>query len=182
LASTSLARFDACRHQRLGSLERMFALGVDSLTASRRYRRVMMLKMPSGMLDALKMLLLVCGDRSCRSRATRRQEVVAEGGTLDDPILHAGPKTPLHHVPLSTMIRDRHAERRRIACRCSTADDGCLAAHKGGAQHYRRRAARQRLPVVVAIGPDRCRLRETAPMRGLDDSCSRFRRAAGSSS
>jgi len=167
-----------------GSLERMcLALGVKNLDQlAHEIDELMTPQMPSGILDALKMLPVVSRLKDLMPRTVKDapcQEVVQKNGTLDDlPIITCWPEDggPFITLPL-VFTKDPHTGMRNIGTyRMQVFDHRTTGMHwqrhKGGAQHYRvaERLGR-RLEVAVALSPEPvltyC---ATAPMpEGLDE-------------
>jgi 4-hydroxy-3-polyprenylbenzoate decarboxylase len=167
-----------------GSLKRMcMALGVQSLDdLAAEIDELSTPKIPSGMLDALKMLPTVnrlrdlmprtVGDAAC-------QEVVRKDGRLDDlPILKCWPEDGGRYITLPLVFtKDPQTGARNIGTYRMQVFDARSTGmhwqrHKGGAQHYRvAEKLRKRLPVAVALGPDPAlAYSATAPMpEGLDE-------------
>jgi 4-hydroxy-3-polyprenylbenzoate decarboxylase len=167
-----------------GSLKRMcMALGVQSLDdLAAEIDELSTPKIPSGVLDALKMLPTVnrlrdlmprtVGDAAC-------QEVVRKDGRLDDlPILKCWPEDGGRYITLPLVFtKDPQTGARNIGTYRMQVFDARSTGmhwqrHKGGAQHYRvAEKLRKRLPVAVALGPDPAlAYSATAPMpEGLDE-------------
>jgi len=167
-----------------GSYERMcLALGVKSLDdLAKEIDELMTPQVPSGIMDALKMLPMVGRLRDLMPKVVNDgacQEVVARDGTLDEiPILKCWPDDGGRYItfPLvftkdpSTGIRNIGTYRMQVFDARTTAMH--WQRHKGGAQHYRvaERLGR-RLEVAVALGAEPvlpyC---ATAPMpEGVDE-------------
>ncbi|HEX5473122.1 MAG TPA: menaquinone biosynthesis decarboxylase [Vicinamibacterales bacterium] len=167
-----------------GSLRRMcMALGVETLDdLAREIDELATPKIPSGMLDALKMLPAVNRLRDLMPRTVRdapSQEVVQKQGTLDEiPILRCWPEDGGRYITLPLVFtKDPETGVRNIGTYRMQVFDGRTTGmhwqrHKGGAQHHRvaERLGR-RLDVAVAIGPDPAlTYAATAPMpEGLDE-------------
>jgi 4-hydroxy-3-polyprenylbenzoate decarboxylase len=167
-----------------GSYERMcLALGVKSLDdLASEIDELMTPQMPSGIMDAIKMLPMVgrlrdlmpktVGDAPC-------QEVVERDGRLDAlPILKCWPEDGGKYITFPLVFtRDPESGMRNIGTYRMQVFDGRTTGmhwqrHKGGAQHYRvAERLGKRLEVAVALGPEPvlpyC---ATAPMpEGLDE-------------
>jgi 4-hydroxy-3-polyprenylbenzoate decarboxylase len=167
-----------------GSMRRMcMALGVNALDdLAREVDELATPKVPSGMLDALRMLPTVSRLRDLMPRTVKDapcQEVVRKDGSLDDfPILQCWPEDGGRFITLPLVFtRDPETRARNIGTYRMQVYDGRTTGmhwqrHKGGAQHYRvaERLGR-RLDVAVAIGPDPAlSYAATAPMpEGLDE-------------
>jgi 4-hydroxy-3-polyprenylbenzoate decarboxylase len=167
-----------------GSMERMcLALGVKTLDdLAKEIDELMTPQMPSGIMDALKMLPMVGRLRDLMPKTVKDapcQEVVLRDGTLDElPILTCWPDDggPYITFPL-VFTKDPETGERNIGTYRMQVFDGRTTGmhwqrHKGGAQHHRvaERLGR-RLEVAVALGPEPvlpyC---ATAPMpEGLDE-------------
>lgn len=167
-----------------GSMERMcLALGVKKLDdLAREIDELMTPQMPSGVMDALKMLPMVGRLRDLMPKTVRDaacHEVVQRDGTLDRlPILTCWPNDggPYITFPL-VFTRDPESGQRNIgAYRMQVFDSRTTGMHwqrhKGAAQHYRvAERLGKRLEVAVALGAEPvlpyC---ATAPMpEGLDE-------------
>ncbi|PYR79519.1 MAG: menaquinone biosynthesis decarboxylase [Acidobacteria bacterium] len=167
-----------------GSMRRIcMALGVQTLDdLAREVDELATPKIPSGMLDALKMLPMINRLRDLMPRTVKDapcQEVVRENGSLDDlPILRCWPEDGGRFITLPLVFtRDPETRARNIGTYRMQIYDGRTTGmhwqrHKGGAQHHRvaERLGR-RLPVAVALGPDPAlTYAATAPMpEGLDE-------------
>jgi 4-hydroxy-3-polyprenylbenzoate decarboxylase len=139
-------------------------------------------KIPSGMLDALKLLPMVNRLRDLMPKTVRDaacQEVIERDGSLDGvPILKCWPEDGGRYITLPLVFtKDPETGARNIGTYRMQVYDGRTTGmhwqrHKGGAQHYRvaERLGR-RLPVAVALGPDPAlAYAATAPMpEGLDE-------------
>jgi 4-hydroxy-3-polyprenylbenzoate decarboxylase len=167
-----------------GSLPRMcLALGVTSLDdLAQDIDELTTPKMPSGILDAVKMLPAVSRLTDLMPKTVRDapcQEVVRKDGTLDDiPILRCWPEDGGRYITFPLVItKDPETGVRNVGAYRMQVFDGRTTAmhwqrHKGGAQHYRvAERLRSRLPVAVALGPDPVlAYAATAPMpEGLDE-------------
>lgn len=167
-----------------GSMERMcLALGVKKLDdLAREIDELMTSQMPSGVLDALKMLPMVGRLRDLMPKTVRDaacHEVVQRDGTLDGlPILTCWPNDGGPYITFPVVFtRDPESGQRNVgAYRMQVFDSRTTGMHwqrhKGAAQHYRM-AERlgKRLEVAVALGAapvlPYC---ATAPMpEGLDE-------------
>jgi 4-hydroxy-3-polyprenylbenzoate decarboxylase len=167
-----------------GSMERMcLALGVGSLDeVAHEIDQMMTPKVPSGMLDALKMLPMLDRLRDLMPKTVKDapcQEVVKRDGSLDElPILKCWPEDGGRYITFPLVItRDPETGVRNVGAYRMQVFDGRTTAmhwqrHKGGAQHYRvaERLGR-RLEVAVALSPDPVlAYSATAPMpEGLDE-------------
>jgi 4-hydroxy-3-polyprenylbenzoate decarboxylase len=167
-----------------GSLARMcLALGVTSLDdLAREIDDLMTPKMPSGILDAMKMLPVVSrlGDLMPKTvKDAACQEVVRRDGTLDEfPILTCWPGDGGPYITFPLVItKDPETGVRNIGAYRMQVYDGRTTGmhwqrHKGGAQHHRvaERLGR-RLEVAVALSPAPVlAYAATAPMpEGLDE-------------
>ncbi|MGH9147885.1 MAG: menaquinone biosynthesis decarboxylase [Vicinamibacterales bacterium] len=167
-----------------GSLERMcLALGVKSLDdLAREIDELMTPKMPSGLLDAVRMMPLVSRLSDLMPKTVKDgpcQEVVRRDGTLDEfPILKCWPGDGGKYITFPLVItKDPETGVRNIGAYRLQVFDGRTTAmhwqrHKGGAQHYRvaERLGR-RLEVAVALSPSPVlAYAATAPMpEGLDE-------------
>jgi 4-hydroxy-3-polyprenylbenzoate decarboxylase len=139
-------------------------------------------KMPSGMLDALKMLPKLNRLRDLLPKTVADapcQEVVRANGSLDElPVLKCWPEDGGRYITLPLVFtRDPETGVRNIGTYRMQVFDGRTTGmhwqrHKGGAQHHRvaERLGR-RLPVAVALGADPAlTYSATAPMpEGLDE-------------
>ena len=139
-------------------------------------------KMPSGMLDALKLLPMVNRLRDLMPKTVKDGSVPGSRPPRRHARRHAHPQVlaggrrTLHHVPagLHQGPRDRHAQHRHLSHagvrRRSTGMH--WQRHKGGAQHHRvAERLGKRMPVAVALSPDPAlAYSATAPMpEGLDE-------------
>jgi 4-hydroxy-3-polyprenylbenzoate decarboxylase len=167
-----------------GSLERMcLALGVATLDdLAREIGQLMTPPMPSGILDALKMLPLVSRLSDLLPKTVKDgacQEIVQRDGTLDElPILTCWPGDGGRFITLPLVFtKDPETGVRNIGTYRMQVFDGRTTGmhwqrHKGGAQHHRvAERLGQRLEVAVALSPEPvlsyC---ATAPMpEGLDE-------------
>jgi 4-hydroxy-3-polyprenylbenzoate decarboxylase len=167
-----------------GSLKRMcLALGVKSLDdLAAEIDELSTPKIPSGMLDALKMLPTVNRLRDLMPRTVGNgacQEVVRKDGRLDDlPILKCWPEDGGRYITLPLVFtKDPQTGTRNIGTYRMQVFDARSTGmhwqrHKGGAQHYRvAEKLGKRMPVAVALGPDPAlAYSATAPMpEGLDE-------------
>ncbi len=167
-----------------GSTERMcLALGVESLDAvAREIDDLMTPKMPSGVLDALKMLPALDRLRDLMPKTVREgpcQEIVKRDGTLDElPILKCWPEDGGRYITFPLVItKDPETGVRNIGTYRMQVFDGRTTGmhwqrHKGGAQHYRvAERLGKRLEVAVALSPAPIlAYAATAPMpEGLDE-------------
>jgi 4-hydroxy-3-polyprenylbenzoate decarboxylase len=167
-----------------GSMERMcLALGVQTLDdLAKEVDELLTPKMPSGMLDALKMLPTAARLRDLMPKTVRDapcQEVVRRDGTLDEwPIIQCWPEDGGRYITFPLVItRDPDGGMRNVGLYRMQVFDGRTTGmhwqrHKGGAQHFRVAERKgQRLEVAVAIGPDPILMyAATAPMpEGLDE-------------
>ena len=167
-----------------GSMERMcLALGVRTLDdLAKEIDAFVTPKMPTGLLDAIKLLPTVGRLRDLMPRMVRDapcQEMVRENATLDDfPILRCWPEDGGRYITFPLVItRDPETGVRNIGAYRMQVFDGRSTGmhwqrHKGGAQHYRTaEKLGRRLPVAVALGPDPVlAYSATAPMpEGLDE-------------
>ena len=167
-----------------GSLERMcLALGVSSLDEiAREIDDLMTPKMPTGMLDAFKMLPMLDRLRDLMPKTVKDapcQEVVKRDGSLDElPILKCWPEDGGRYItfPLvitkdpETGVRNVGTYRLQVFDRRTTGMH--WQRHKGGAQHHRlAERLGKRLEVAIALGPDpTLAYSATAPMpEGLDE-------------
>ena len=167
-----------------GSMERMcLALGVKELDdLAHEIDELMTPQMPSGVMDALKMLPMLGRLRDLMPKTVKDaacHEVVQRDGTLDGlPILTCWPNDggPYITFPL-VFTRDPESGQRNIGAYRMQVFDRRTAGmhwqrHKGAAQHYRvAERLGKRLEVAVALGPEPvlpyC---ATAPMpEGLDE-------------
>jgi 4-hydroxy-3-polyprenylbenzoate decarboxylase len=167
-----------------GSVERMcLALGTGSLDAvAKDIDDIMTPKMPTGMLDAFKMLPMIDRLRDLMPKTVKDaacQEVVKKDGSLDElPILKTWPEDGGRYVTFPLVItKDPETGVRNIGTYRMQVFDGRTTGmhwqrHKGGAQHHRvaERLGR-RLEVAVALSPEPIlAYAATAPMpEGLDE-------------
>ncbi len=167
-----------------GSLERMrLALGVSSFDEiAREIDELMTPKMPTGLLDAMKMLPMMGRLKDLMPRVVKDapcQEVVGRDASLDElPILRCWPEDGGRFITFPFVItRDPETGARNVGMYRMQVFDGRTTGmhwqrHKGGAQHHRvaERLGR-RLEVAVAIGPDPAvAYAATAPMpEGVDE-------------
>jgi 4-hydroxy-3-polyprenylbenzoate decarboxylase len=139
-------------------------------------------KIPTGMLDALKLLATVNRLRDLLPKTVNDgpcQEVVQKNGTLDDiPILKCWPDDGGRYITFPLVFtKDPETGMRNIGTYRMQVFDGRSTGmhwqrHKGGAQHYRiAERLGKRMPVAVALGPDPAlAYSATAPMpEGLDE-------------
>lgn len=167
-----------------GSYERIcLALGVKSLDdLAKDIDELMTPQVPSGIMDALKMLPMVGRLRDLMPKVVKDgacQEIVARDGTLDEiPVLKCWPEDGGRYItfPLvftkdpSTGVRNIGTYRMQVYDPRTTAMH--WQRHKGGAQHYRvAERLGKRLEVAVALGAEPvlpyC---ATAPMpEGMDE-------------
>ncbi len=167
-----------------GSMTRMcMALGVRQLDdLAGEIEELTSPKIPSGLLDTLKMLPTVNRLRDLMPKTVSSgpcQEVVRKNGTLDElPILKCWPEDGGRYITFPLVFtKDPETGMRNIGTYRMQVYDGRSTGmhwqrHKGGAQHYRiAERLRQRLPVAVALGPDPAlAYSATAPMpEGLDE-------------
>ncbi|HMC03321.1 MAG TPA: menaquinone biosynthesis decarboxylase, partial [Cellulomonadaceae bacterium] len=167
-----------------GSMKRMcMALGVTSLDdLAREIEELTNPKMPTGMLDTLKMLPMIGRLKDLMPKTVSSapcQEVVKKNGTLDGiPILTCWPEDggPYITLPMvftkdpETGVRNIGTYRMQVYDRRTTGMH--WQRHKGGAQHHRiAERMKTRLPVAVALGADPALpFSATAPMpEGLDE-------------
>ena len=167
-----------------GSLDRMcLALGVPSLDhLAREIDELMTPRVPSGLLDAVRMLPVMSRLSDLMPRTVRDapcHEVIRRDGTLDEfPILRCWPEDGGRYVTFPLVItKDPETGVRNIGAYRMQVYDGRTTGmywqrHKGGAQHYRvaERLGR-RLDVAVALSPAPVlAYSATAPMpEGLDE-------------
>ena len=167
-----------------GSMKRMcMALGVRSLDeVAREIEEIATPKIPSSMLDALKMLPTLNRLRDVMPKTVSDgpcHEVVRKDGTLDEiPILKCWPEDGGPYITLPLVFtKDPETGARNIGTYRMQIYDGRTTGmhwqrHKGGAQHHRvaERLGR-RMPVAVALGADPAlTYSATAPMpEGLDE-------------
>src|SRR6186713_1437400 len=150
-----------------GSMKRMcMALGVKSLDdLAREIEDLTNPKMPTGMLDTLKMLPMLSRLKDLMPRTVSSapcQEVVKKGGTLDEiPILTCWPEDGGPYITLPMVFtKDPQTGMRNIGTYRMQVFDGRTTGmhwqrHKGGAQHHRvAERLGKRLDVAVAIGAD----------------------------
>jgi 4-hydroxy-3-polyprenylbenzoate decarboxylase len=167
-----------------GSMKRMcMALGVRKLDdLAVEIEDLASPKIPSGMIDALKMLPTVNRLRDLMPRTVSTascQEVVKKNGTLDElPILKCWPEDGGRYITFPLVFtKDPETGVRNIGTYRMQVFDGRSTGmhwqrHKGGAQHYRvAERLGVRLSVAVALGPDPAlTYTATAPMpEGLDE-------------
>jgi 4-hydroxy-3-polyprenylbenzoate decarboxylase len=167
-----------------GSMKRMcMALGVATLDdLAREIEELTNPKLPTGMLDTLKMLPTLGRLKDLMPKTVGSgpcQEVVQKNGTLDEiPILKCWPEDGGHYVTLpmvftkdpETGMRNVGTYRMQVFGARTTGMH--WQRHKGGAQHYRvAERLGKRLPVAVALGADPALpFAATAPMpEGLDE-------------
>src|SRR5215471_13882062 len=167
-----------------GSMKRIcMALGVERLDdLAREIEELTTPKIPSGMLDTLKMLPLVGRLTDLLPKTVRTapcQDVVKENGTLEGiPILTCWPEDGGPYITLPMVFtKDPETGMRNIGTyRMQVYDERTTGMHwqrhKGGAQHHRvAERLGQRMPVSVALGADPALpFAATAPMpEGLDE-------------
>src|SRR6185436_20126015 len=167
-----------------GSMMRIcMALGVTTLDdLAAEIEALTTPKIPSGMLDALKMLPTVNRLRDLMPKTVSSaacQEVVRKDGSLEDwPILKCWPDDGGRYITLPMVFtRDPETGARNVGTYRMQVYDGRSTGmhwqrHKGGAQHYRvAERLGKRMPVAVALGPDPAlAYSATAPMpEGLDE-------------
>ena len=167
-----------------GSMKRMcMALGVTSLDdLAREIEELTTPKMPTGMLDTLKMLPMLGRLKDLMPKMVSSapcQEVVKKNGTLDGiPILTCWPEDGGPYITLPMVFtKDPETGLRNIGAYRMQVYDGRTTGmhwqrHKGGAQHHRiAERMKKRLPVAVALGADPALpFSATAPMpEGLDE-------------
>src|SRR4029077_21022294 len=167
-----------------GSRERMSrALGVSSLDdVAREIDDLMTPKMPTGMLDALKMLPVLDRLRDLMPKTVKDaacQEVVKRDGSLDElPILKCWPEDGGRYITFPLVItKDPETGVRNVGAYRLQVFDGRTTGmhwqrHKGGAQHHRvAERLGKRLDVAVALSADPVlAYRAPAPMpEGLDE-------------
>jgi len=139
-------------------------------------------KIPSGMLDALKLLPMVNRLRDLMPKTVKDapcQEIVRQDGTLDElPILKCWPEDGGRFITLPLVFtKDPETRMRNIGTYRMQVFDGRSTGmhwqrHKGGAQHYRvAERLGKRLEVAVALSPEPVlTYAATAPMpEGLDE-------------
>ncbi len=167
-----------------GSLTRMcMALGVQNLDdLASEIEELSTPKIPSGLVDALKMLPTVNRLRDLMPKTVSDAEcqaVVRRNGTLDEiPILKCWPEDGGRYITFPLVFtKDPETGIRNVGTyRMQVYDPRTTGMHwqrhKGGAQHHRvaERLGR-RMPVSVALGPDPAlAYSATAPMpEGLDE-------------
>jgi len=167
-----------------GSTERMcLALGASSLDAvAKEIDDMMTPKMPTGMLDAFKMLPMLDRLRDLMPKTVKDapcQEIVKRDGSLEElPILKTWPEDGGRYITFPLVItKDPETGVRNVGTYRMQVFDGRTTAmhwqrHKGGAQHHRvaERMGR-RLDVAVALSPEPIlAYAATAPMpEGLDE-------------
>ena len=167
-----------------GSMKRIcLALGVSKLDdLAHEIEELATPKIPSGMLDALKMLPRLGRLRDLMPKTVSDapcQEVIERDGSLDSlPILKCWPEDGGRYITFPLVFtKDPESGTRNVGTYRMQVFDGRSTGmhwqrHKGGAQHYRVAEKRkQRLPVAVALGPDPAlAYSATAPMpEGLDE-------------
>jgi len=167
-----------------GSVERMcLGLGTSSLDAvAKEIDDMMTPKMPSGMLDAFKMLPMLDRLRDLMPKIVKEapcQEVVKKDGSLDElPILKTWPEDGGRYITFPLVItKDPETGVRNIGTYRMQVFDGRTTGmhwqrHKGGAQHHRvAERMGKRLDVAVALSPEPIlAYAATAPMpEGLDE-------------
>src|SRR4051812_16563680 len=167
-----------------GSMKRIcMALGVRRLDdLAREIEDLMTPKMPSGMLDAFKMLPVLDRLRDLMPKTVRDapcQEVIKRDGSLDElPILKCWPEDGGRYITFPLVItKDPETGVRNVGTYRMQVFDGRTTGmhwqrHKGGAQHHRVAERRgKRLDVAVALSPDPAlAYAATAPMpEGLDE-------------
>lgn len=167
-----------------GSVERMcLGLGTSSLDAvAKEIDDMMTPKMPSGMLDAFKMLPMLDRLRDLMPKTVRDapcQEIVKRDGSLDElPILKTWPEDGGRYITFPLVItKDPDTGVRNIGTYRMQVFDGRTTGmhwqrHKGGAQHHRvAERMGKRLDVAVALSPEPIlAYAATAPMpEGLDE-------------
>jgi len=167
-----------------GSTERMcLALGASSLDAvGKEIDEMMTPKMPSGMLDAFKMLPMLDRLRDLMPKTVKDapcQEIVKRDGSLDElPILKTWPEDGGRYITLPLVItKDPETGVRNIGTYRMQVFDGRTTGmhwqrHKGGAQHHRvAERMGKRLEVAVALSAEPLlAYAATAPMpEGLDE-------------
>jgi 4-hydroxy-3-polyprenylbenzoate decarboxylase len=167
-----------------GSMRRMcMALGVNTLDdLARDVEEISTPKIPSGILDAMKMLPTVRRLKDALPKTVKDgpcQEVVQKNGSLDEiPILTCWPEDGGRYITLPLVFtKDPETGMRNIGTYRMQIFDGRSTGmhwqrHKGGAQHYRvAERLGKRMPVAVALGPDPAlAYAATAPMpEGLDE-------------
>jgi 4-hydroxy-3-polyprenylbenzoate decarboxylase len=159
------------------------ALGVNSLDeVAREIDSLMTPKMPTGMLDAFKMLPLLDRLRDLMPKVVKDapcQEVIKRDGSLDElPILKCWPEDGGRYITFPLVItKDPETGVRNMGTYRMQVFDGRTTGmhwqrHKGGAQHHRvAERLGKRLEVAVALSPDpTLAYSATAPMpEGLDE-------------
>jgi 4-hydroxy-3-polyprenylbenzoate decarboxylase len=167
-----------------GSMKRMcLALGVSKLDdLAREIEELATPKIPTGMLDALKMLPMIGRLRDVMPKTVSDapcQEVIERDGSLESlPILKCWPEDGGRYITFPLVFtKDPESGARNIGTYRMQVFDGRSTGmhwqrHKGGAQHYRvAERLKRRLPVAVALGPDPAlAYSATAPMpEGVDE-------------
>src|SRR4051812_32981319 len=167
-----------------GSMKRIcLALGVSKLDdLASQLEELTTPKIPTGMLEALKMLPLLGRLRDLMPKTVSDapcQEVIQRDGSIESlPILKCWPEDGGRYITFPLVFtRDPESGARNIGTYRMQVFDGRSTGmhwqrHKGGAQHYRvAERLGQRLPVAVALGPDPAlTYSATAPMpEGLDE-------------
>jgi len=167
-----------------GSMKRMcMALGVATLEElAGEIEELTNPKLPSGMLDALKMLPVLGRLKDLMPKTVSSglcQEVVQKNGTLEEiPILKCWPEDGGHYITLPMVFTKdpetgmRNVGTYRMQVHGARTTGMHWQRHKGGAQHYRvAERLGKRLPVAVALGADPVLpFAATAPMpEGLDE-------------
>ena len=167
-----------------GSLKRMcMALGVNHLDElAHEIEELATPKIPSGLLDTLKLLPMVNRLRDLMPKTVSDapcQAVVRKNGTLDEiPILKCWPEDGGRYITFPLVFtKDMETGIRNIGTYRMQVFDGRTTGmhwqrHKGGAQHHRiAERLKRRLAVSVALGPDPAlAYSATAPMpEGLDE-------------
>lgn len=167
-----------------GSMKRIcMALGVKTLDdLAHEIEELTTPKIPTGMLDALKMLPMANRLRDLMPKTVSDapcQEVVMKPGSLESlPILKCWPEDGGRYITLPLVFtKDPETGMRNIGTYRMQVFDATSTGmhwqqHKGGAQHYRvAERMKKRLQVAVALGPDPAlAYSATAPMpEGLDE-------------
>src|SRR3954463_11086577 len=167
-----------------GSMRRIcLALGVSKLDdLASQIEELTTPKIPTGMLDALKMLPLVGRLRDLMPKTVSDaacQEVIERDGSIDSlPILKCWPEDGGRYITFPLVFtRDPESGVRNVGTYRMQVFDGRSTGmhwqrHKGGAQHYRvAERLGKRLEVAVALSPDpTLAYSATAPMpEGLDE-------------
>jgi 4-hydroxy-3-polyprenylbenzoate decarboxylase len=167
-----------------GSMRRIcLALGVSKLDQlAREIEELATPKIPTGMLDALKMLPMIGRLRDLMPKTVTDapcHEIVERDGSLESlPILKCWPEDGGRYITFPLVFtKDPESGARNVGTYRMQVFDGRSTGmhwqrHKGGAQHYRvAERLKQRLPVAVALGPDPAlAYSATAPMpEGLDE-------------